>query len=318
MKKCNKCKVNKDFCDFSKSKSRKDGLNNTCKLCAKEAVKEWRQNNKFNGRIVASKHCAGCKSLNPSDNFYKDKSRVDGLSSQCKDCIKVYRLKNREKILEAQRVRNKLVSESEKIQVTGRTCSQCKEYKSSDSFWKSKHTKDGLYSCCVVCKKKLESTEHRQAVRKKNQKDWISVPENKVKTRNKWNNWDKHKRDTDIGYRLRRNVMHAICSKMQGRSFEKEIRLQKAIFEHLPYTAEELKKHIELQWETWMNWENYGKHSYDQLTWQIDHIIPQSKMPFDSFEDSNFKELWSLDNLRPLETIANIKKGNKESLVQDN
>jgi len=48
-----------------------------------------------------------------------------------------------------------------------------------------------------------------------------------------------------------------------------------------------------------------------KLTWQIDHIIPKSKRTFESLDCENFKKLWALENLRPLETIANIKKGNK-------
>lgn len=82
-------------------------------------------------------------------------------------------------------------------------------------------------------------------------------------------------------------------------------------FQHLPYTLKELKTHIESLWEPWMNWENYGSYNKDYPTWQIDHIIPQSKLPFDKFEDENFQKCWALSNLRPLDTIANIKKSNK-------
>jgi 5-methylcytosine-specific restriction endonuclease McrA len=60
-----------------------------------------------------------------------------------------------------------------------------------------------------------------------------------------------------------------------------------------------------------MNWDNYGKYNKDKMTWQIDHKIPQSKLPFKSFDDDNFRKLWALDNLQPLETVANIKKGNR-------
>ena len=82
-------------------------------------------------------------------------------------------------------------------------------------------------------------------------------------------------------------------------------------FDHLPYTPEELKIHIESLWEPWMSWDNYGKFDKNRTTWQIDHIIPQSKLPFESFDDENFKKCWDLKNLRPLETTANLKKGNK-------
>lgn len=54
-----------------------------------------------------------------------------------------------------------------------------------------------------------------------------------------------------------------------------------------------------------MNWDNWGAY------WHIDHIYPVSLLPYSSMEEDNFKRCWALDNLRPLEKIANIKKGNK-------
>lgn len=51
--------------------------------------------------------------------------------------------------------------------------------------------------------------------------------------------------------------------------------------------------------ELWINWNNYGVYrsstwnDQDSSTWawQIDHIIPQSRLPYDSMEHSNFKIL---------------------------
>lgn len=60
-----------------------------------------------------------------------------------------------------------------------------------------------------------------------------------------------------------------------------------------------------------MTWDNWGKYDHNQKTWQIDHILPQSKFPFSNFEEENFKKLWELSNLRPLETVENITKGNR-------
>ena len=35
-------------------------------------------------------------------------------------------------------------------------------------------------------------------------------------------------------------------------------------------------------------------------TWNIDHIIPQSTLPYTSMDDEIFKKCWALENLRPL------------------
>lgn len=124
----------------------------------------------------------------------------------------------------------------------------------------------------------------------------------------------RERKKTDIVFRLRVNVSRAIYSSLRKDNFysKKRDRLVKAVFDHLPYTSQQLKEHIESLWEPWMNWENHGKFDPNKKTWQIDHIIAQSKLPFANFEDDNFKKLWALSNLRPLETIANIKKGNKD------
>jgi hypothetical protein len=85
-------------------------------------------------------------------------------------------------------------------------------------------------------------------------------------------------------------------------------------FDYLPYSAEDLRKHLESLWEPWMNWDNYGGNMDDpRKTWHIDHINPQSNFVFTSLADQAFVECWSLSNLRPLEKIENVKKGNRQS-----
>ena len=93
----------------------------------------------------------------------------------------------------------------------------------------------------------------------------------------------------------------------------------KSIINFLPYTIQQLKDHLEKQFEPWMNWNNYGIY-YTNLwndndpstwVWSIDHIIPQSKLPYTSMEDDNFKKCWALDNLRPYSAKQNIIDGNK-------
>ena len=317
MRKCSRCNEDKDISEFSKNSSRSDGLSNVCKLCSKIVAKEWRKNNRFDGRIVAYKHCVGCDITKDYSEFYNDKSRIDGLSSQCKNCIAAYRLQNRQDILVAQRDRNKKAAESKKIEVTGRVCSQCNKYKTSDNFWKSKHTKDGLYSCCIECKNILEAAPDRKINRKKCLKVWVG--NNLERARKNRNEWNKKKRKTDVGYKLKLNVKCAVIASIRNYGFfsSKAERLKWHIFDHLPYTSEKLKSYIEALWEPWMNWNNYGRFDKDRMTWQIDHIIPQSKLPFESFDDENFQKCWALENLRPLETIANIKKGNKPISLDD-
>lgn len=89
---------------------------------------------------------------------------------------------------------------------------------------------------------------------------------------------------------------------------------------YLPYTVNEIRSHLESLWEPWMNWDNqgvYNKKSWNDndistWTWQIDHIIPQSDLPYINMTDENFKICWSLNNLRPLSAKQNNLEGTKK------
>ena len=75
--------------------------------------------------------------------------------------------------------------------------------------------------------------------------------------------------------------------------------------------------HLQSQFESWMNWDNYGKYNPKQWndddsstwTWQIDHIIPASTFTYSSTQDEGFHTCWSLSNLRPLSSKQNYLDG---------
>ena len=86
---------------------------------------------------------------------------------------------------------------------------------------------------------------------------------------------------------------------------------------YLPYSIEELKLHLESQFEFWMNWDNHGIYNpktWDDdnsstWVWHIDHIIPQSTFTYNSMADQAFQDCWALSNLRPYSGKQNIIDG---------
>lgn len=58
-----------------------------------------------------------------------------------------------------------------------------------------------------------------------------------------------------------------------------------------------------------MTWENYGPWRAHECTWNIDHIVAQSKFLFDSADHEEFKKCWNLSNLRPVSARFNTMKG---------
>lgn len=128
------------------------------------------------------------------------------------------------------------------------------------------------------------------------------------------NNREKELLKKDPIFRLKRRVSASV------RNFLKKQKSGKngnSIVKYLPYTLQELRNHLEKQFTLEMTWENYGPAKEGAYHWQIDHIIPQSVLPYDSFAHPNFLKCWALENLRPLEAFANLRKSSKIILAKE-
>ena len=160
------------------------------------------------------------------------------------------------------------------------------------NFHFDKSKKDGRCSTCKIC-----------AV--KRAKLWAKNNPGREKKRKK--DWAKLKGNARYGARrhMRKEMMLRHTTAARVRAAIKKTGGQKGgkTFEALPYTPQELRQHIENQFDEKMNWDNYGDY------WQIDHIIPQAALPYKSLEEENFQKCWALENLRPLEATENMSKG---------
>jgi len=76
------------------------------------------------------------------------------------------------------------------------------------------------------------------------------------------------------------------------------------------YNVDQFLKHLESQFDSIMTWNNHGRGK-DSYHWQVDHIIPRSALKYTSLTDPLFKDCWDLSNLRPLDEVQNIARGNK-------
>jgi hypothetical protein len=108
---------------------------------------------------------------------------------------------------------------------------------------------------------------------------------------------------TPIQRKLKHNIKTLLTVKLKAHNFKKEY---KTTVELLGYTIEELKRHLESQFQEGMTWENYGLKG-----WHIDHKTPDSWFYYESTNDEQFKIAWSLSNLQPLWAKDNLKKGNR-------
>ena len=69
----------------------------------------------------------------------------------------------------------------------------------------------------------------------------------------------------------------------------------------LGYTADDLRSHLEAQFQIGMSWDNYGLYGE---RWHVDHIRPVAsfKLP------EELAECFALENLQPLWAIDNLTK----------
>ena len=140
----------------------------------------------------------------------------------------------------------------------------------------------------ILAKQASEDYKARRKIRRKNY-------------RQRATDYQRNRRQNNPEYNLRCRVSSCIANTMARWSYSKD----HPTWQALPYTPEQLREHLEAQFDEHMTWENYGDY------WHIDHIYPQSLLPYDSLEHENFIKCWSLDNLQPLEAIENMRKSNK-------
>jgi hypothetical protein len=207
-------------------------------------------------------------------------------------------------------------------------CAKCLDIKVNLDFSKSQlNRKSGTCKMCIKIYKETYYLENKEYIAlkvnnyKTNNKEKIQLlsatyyKNNKRKINIKNLSYQKNRRRVDKQFNLRMIVSNSIWYGLKRNNSSKNV----SSITKLSYTIEELKLHLEKQFESWMSWSNWGRYDYKSWddnnnstwTWQIDHIIPHSAFKYTSMDDGNFKRCWALENLRPLSSKQNNLKGNK-------
>ena len=133
-------------------------------------------------------------------------------------------------------------------------------------------------------------------------KEWKQKNKDKIKksyNQEYHNQYEQNKYKTNPKFRLNKSMRWMIWNGL------KKEKSGEGWLEFVDYSLSDLVKHLEKQFIVEMNWENYGSY------WVVDHIIPRKVFNFTSPDHPDFKRCWALDNLRPLTTEDNLKKGSK-------
>lgn len=176
------------------------------------------------------------------------------------------------------RAENRMLQNEDK-----RRCLACEKVKNLSEFSIERRNLSGRGARCLICERRRLAAAQRTSERRlkslQREKELIKLNPTFALTK-----------------RVRRAIRHLISSsKIRGST------------RYLPYSAEDLKRHLEMKFLPGMTWDNLSE-------WHIDHIKPLAA--FDTTELSNptseaFKEAWALENLQPLWQSDNCSKGAK-------
>lgn len=254
------------------------------------------------------KTCSKCGLPKDEKEYNKHAEGKGGLRPDCKECEhatkKRYRAANREKLREADRqyalahperirenARRWAKNNPEKIQENGK-----KFRESHPEYEKERHRKYGK--------------EHPEKRRANANKRYKINPEPMIANMLKWrqNNPEKYRECYLEVQRKIRATPKGKLNNTMGRSIWTAIKKNKngMSWEVLVgYTVDQLKSHIEKQFQSGMSWDNYC-----HKVWHVDHKIPKSVFNYETAEDLDFKRCWALTNLRPMWATENMKKSN--------
>ena len=175
-KKCRTCFEIKEFKNFTKHGTSKDGYGYECidcrgkkynkvktKRCNKcRIIKNINEYNKFrlgynhyciqcqNKNIDTKENenvkcCSNCKEQLSIDNFNKCKTSYDGYSNYCRKCTK-----------QKKKEYTKKIKIKDKLDIIIKTCNECKVEKDVKYFLKKRDAKDGYSNKCKECIKQLD------------------------------------------------------------------------------------------------------------------------------------------------------------------
>ena len=181
--------------------------------------------------------------------------------------------------------------------MSNKKCSECEVVKPLDEFSKHKRQKDGLQGQCKECVKEYNKQYHQDNKEKRNKQKAQYYQENKEKV----NEYVRNKRVNEPAFALRDTVSAQIRQALNRNDGSKQ---GESVLQYLPYTIEDLWDHLRSLYTEGMTDANYGE-------WHIDHIYPQSLLPYKTMDDPNFLKAWALENLQPLWADENRIKSNK-------
>ncbi len=237
---------------------------------------------------MKNKKCRTCGKIKPTSEYYKDKINKDGLRGSCKECGKKYnklwRINNTEHTKQYNKkwYKNNIRYIKQYHEDNAEHIKKCKkQYRKDNAEYFRQYNKQWCLNNFEKHNryKKVWAKNNPEKAKKalrKSQKKRILIPKNRLSMRFSYLIWKSLKGNKN------------------GNHWESLVN----------YNLLDLMAHLENKFKPNMSWDNYGK-------WHVDHIIPISLWKFNSYNDREFSQAWSLANLQPLWGVENLSKSNR-------
>lgn len=253
---------------------------------------------------METKKCNKCNLDKPVTEYYKDKSKKDGLTTFCIECksqsnkishqkniekrlvkAKEYREKNKDKIKERDKkyYQNNKQNYSEKAKLY-RELNSDKIKENAKIYYQENKDK--------IMERYFDNRE-TELIRMKNWKK-----ENREKLAEYQRKYYNERRKNNPLFKLQLNIRSLIRLSIKNKGLKKKSKTQQI----LGCSFEDFKNHLESKFEPWMNWDNYGLYNGEpNYGWDIDHIIPSSS----ALNEEELLKLNHFSNLQPLCSYIN-------------
>lgn len=190
-------------------------------------------------------------------------------------------------------------------------CIRCNTRLDLSCFSKDKRKTDGLYAICkLCCKREYESLSNEDKKARIEQiKKYSMKNRDKITERTRiWRNNNKDKLNEKVRNRINSTPQRRLARNLRSRLttvIKHQNGTKSDIFVNLTgCSPDELKIHIENQFEEGMDWSNYSKK-----TWHVDHIRPIDS--FDLTDPVEQQKCFHYSNLQPMWAKENLEKSNK-------
>lgn len=243
------------------------------------------------------KRCSRCKIEKDESEFGKDSSRVDGLECRCKLCRKQYAKDNAHKYKQHKKQYQQNNAE--------RICKYQKQYY-EDNFSTISEYKQQYHKKNADKKRQYDKQYNQENADriKASKSKWYRDNADAIIEQHK--QYNKSRRANDASFKIQTILRSRLWHIIEQRDCYKNV---SAILD-LGCTIDELKLHIESQFEPGMTWDNWGK---GEGCWHIDHIIPFHLLDMTQYSHQrlvchykNLRPMWAKDNLsRKYDDITN-------------